>query len=262
MNRKISNKCNFLLSLFIYLSIINFSFAQLNDFTLQVVATNETCTANGTLNFSVSGINDGAAITYSIYKLPDLITPIAVINTTSLNGLTSGTYVVVATQIVGALSNSQEQNAVILDLAVELTYQLIGQNELCGSDGIINVNVLTGTAQSYEIISGPVTAPLQTSNVFTELTAGTYVVRVFDNCGDAYVQTFVLTSSEVNLTVEVSSEAELLNCTTSIVSLSVLPGNGMIVYPLTIQFTINPPNANQIIINQTTNSLGEEFIIV
>lgn len=253
---------NFSFLLFFHLLFFNFSFAQLNDFTLQLTATNETCTANGTLNFSVSGITDGAAVTYSVYKLPDLITPVAVINTTSLNGLTSGTYLVVATQTLGALSNSQQQNAVILDLTTELTYQLIGQNELCGSDGVINVNVLTGTAQSYEIISGPVTAPLQTSNVFTGLTAGTYVVRVFDNCGDAYVQTFVLSSSQVSLTVEVGSEAEWLNCTTSTVSLSVLPGNGMIVYPLTIQFTINPPNANQIIINQTTNSLGEEFFIV
>ncbi|UPQ77890.1 gliding motility-associated C-terminal domain-containing protein [Flavobacterium azooxidireducens] len=252
----------FLFLLFFHLFFFNFSFAQLSDFTLQVASTNETCTANGTLTFTVSGITAGASVTYSVYKLPDLITPVAVLNTSTLNGLTSGTYTVIATQTFGALSNSQVQTVDIQDLTVVLTYQLIGQNELCGSDGVISVNVLTGTAQSYEIISGPVTVPLQTTNVFTGLTGGTYVVRVFDVCGDASVQTFILFSSQTSLTVEVESGAEWLNCTTSTVALSVLPGNGMIVYPLTIQFTINPPNANQIIINQTINSLGEEYIIV
>jgi len=262
MNKLTLKNRKFLFLLFFHLLFFNFSFAQLNDFTLQVTATNETCTANGILAFTVSGITEGATVTYSVYKLPDLITPVAVVNTTSLNGLTSGTYTVVATQTLGALSNSKEQNAEIQDLTVELTYLLSGQNELCGADGAISVNVLTGTAQLYEIISGPTTAPLQTSNVFAGLTAGTYVVRVFDNCGDAYVQTFILFSFEASLTVEVDSEAEWLDCTTSLVTLSVLPGNGMIVYPLTIQFTINPPNANQIIINQTTNSLGDEFFVV
>lgn len=253
---------NVLLLLFFHLLFFNFSFAQLNEFTLQVTSTNETCTANGTLNFSVSGVTEGATITYSVYKLPDLITPIAVLNTTTLSGLTSGTYTVIATQTLGALSNSQDQTVQIQGLSVLLTYQLTGQNEVCGFDGVISVNVLTGTAQLFEIISGPVTAPLQTNNVFTGLTGGTYVVRVFDNCGDAYVQTFVLFSSQSSLTVEVSSEVEWLNCTNSIVSLSVLPGNGIVVYPLTIQFTIDPPNGNQILINQTTNFLGEEYSIV
>lgn len=253
---------NVLLLLFFHLLFFNFSFAQLNEFTLQVTSTNETCTANGTLNFSVSGVTEGATITYSVYKLPDLITPIAVLNTTTLSGLTSGTYTVIATQTLGALSNSQDQTVQIQGLSVLLTYQLTGQNEVCGFDGVISVNVLTGTAQLFEIISGPVTAPLQTNNVFTGLTEGTYVVRVFDNCGDAYVQTFVLFSSQSSLTVEVSSEVEWLNCTNSIVSLSVLPGNGIVVYPLTIQFTIDPPNGNQILINQTTNFLGEEYSIV
>ncbi|MFT3909057.1 MAG: gliding motility-associated C-terminal domain-containing protein [Ferruginibacter sp.] len=37
----------------------------------------------------------------------------------------------------------------------------------------------------YEIISGPQTFPVQTSNVFDLITAGTYTVRIYDICGNA-----------------------------------------------------------------------------
>lgn len=263
MNEMKSKRRNFLLILFFHLLFLNFSFAQLNDFTLQVVATNETCTANGTLTFSVSGVTNGASITYSVFKLPDVTNPIAVLTTPALNGLTSGTYSVIATQTLGSLSNSQEQKVEIQDTTVKLTYQLVGQDALCGFDGVISVTVFTGTAEFYEIISGPVTAPLQTSNVFAGLPGGTYVVRVFDICGDASVQTLTLFSAQSSLTLEVVEELERLNCTTSAVTLSVVPGEGIIVYPLTIQFVINPPNASQIIINQTINSgLNSDLIVV
>ncbi len=254
---------NFLFLLFFLLGCSQFSFAQLNDFTLQVTPTNETCTANGTLTFAVTGITAGANVTYSVYKLPDLITPVAVLNGTTLSGLTSGTYTVIATQTLGALSNSRVQNAEIQDLTTLLTYQLIGQNEVCGFDGVIRVNVLTGTALSYEIVSGPVTVPSQTSNEFTGLTGGTYVVRVFDACGDATVQTFNLFTTPTSLTVGVDSMAEWLSCTSSAVSITVLRGNGMIIYPLTIQFILNPPNSAPIISNQTLNSgFLDDLIIV
>ncbi len=254
MGKLLINRQKFLYLFFIHFLFFNFSFAQLNDFTLQVTATNETCTANGTLTFTVSGVTEGAVITYSVYKLPNTTTPIAVLNNASLNGLSFGTYLVIATQTLGALSNTKEQTVVVQDLRVELTYQLVGQNELCGADGVIQANVISGNATSFEIISGPITVLPQTSNIFTGLTAGTYVIRVFDVCGDAYVQTFSLFSSEASLTVEVSSEINRIDCNSSTVTQSVQPGNGTIVYPLTVQFTINPPNAAPILFNQTIAS--------
>ena len=64
---------------FFFFLLSQFSYCQLSNFTLQVTPTNETCTANGELNFSVSGTTTGSTIVYSIYQLPNTTTPIAVI---------------------------------------------------------------------------------------------------------------------------------------------------------------------------------------
>ncbi|HLA55349.1 MAG TPA: gliding motility-associated C-terminal domain-containing protein, partial [Flavobacterium sp.] len=233
---------------YIFLPVV--SYAQLSDFTLQVTPTPETCPGNGSLTFAVSNTTAGASIVYKVYHLPDVTTPIATLSGNTVNGLTAGTYRVIATQTLGTLSNSQSQDAIITSSVVPLTYQLVGQNVICGTDGNIIVQVTQGSAVSYEIFSGPVIVPLQSSNVLAGLVAGTYQVRVFDSCGEGVVQTFTLGTSTAGMNVNVNAPVAI-DCDTIRIGLTLNAGGPVVAYPITVQVTVNPPTGPPLVFNQT-----------
>lgn len=242
-------RLNFVLVLLLFCHL---GYAQLSNFTLTVNTTNETCTANGALNFNVSNTVPGSTIVYSIYLLPNTTTPIATLSATTYGGLVAGNYSVVATQTLGSQSGSQQQNATINNQIVPLTYGLTGQNTSCASNGQITVNVTSGTAVSYEIFAGPVIKPLQTSNVFTGLSSGTYQIRVFDNCGEGVVQTYILSTTGVSLQISNQISNPPLNCNTVLVShILSASGSNTIAYPLTVVCTVFPPTGPPIVYNQT-----------
>ncbi len=220
------------------------AFAQLSAFALTVTATNESCTANGALNFTVSNTTAGATIIYRIYQLPNTTTPIATTGANTFTGLTAGNYRVIATQSLGNQSNQQQQDKVILNVIVPFSYTLAGQKVVCGNDGKITVNTFSGTAVSYEIFSGPVTRPLQASNVFDLLPTGTYGIRVFNNCGNGLVQNYTLTAANTSISLQ-GYDFSPVTCTTvkSFSNLGTI-GNAdsQIAYPLSVQITVYPPS--------------------
>lgn len=235
--------------------------AQLSNFTLTVTPTNETCTDNGTLTFSVSNTTAGSTFVYSVYLLPNTTTPISVLSATTLSGLGAGTYRVVATQSLGNQSGTQSQDVIITDEIEALTYQVTHQKEICGADGVIVVTTLTGTPFQYELFAGPIVKPLQASNTFTGLVAGTYQVRVFDNCGEGVVQTHTVQSANPDLLFSLVPP-QLLTCSTVSIGLgfsSTLPfPQGVIKYPLQIQTTVFPPTGSPIVTNGTVTT-GFQF---
>lgn len=235
--------------------VSQWAFCQLNDFTFEVSSTQETCTANGTLSFTVSNTTAGTSMLYAIYKLPNTITPLAVVTTLSYNGLTSGDYLVIATQSLGAQSGTQQQQVTILDQRVILTYQVSGTEVVCGNDGVITIQPLSGTAATYAITNGPVIRAPQTSNVFSNLPAGQYTIRVIDICGEGIVQTFTLTAKNPALTF-ILNPASMSGCNTvnlgfSFATIASSP-IGVIKYPLQVVTTLNPPSGSAIV---TTNIL-------
>lgn len=243
-------------------SFFQTTFAQLSNFTLAVTKTDETCLGNGTLNFNVSGTTAGSTIIYNIYRLPDVTTPIAVLSLNTFTGLNAGTYRVVAIQSIGALSGSQQQEITINNLIVPLAYQLTGEREICGNDGKITVNVTSGVALQYEIFQGPIIRPLQSSNVFSNLVAGQYTVRVFNDCGEGVVQTYTVLSGTAGL--EIGYPSSYPDCTSSTINVSFVilnsPGN-VIKYPLTVTITVLPPGGGTPInYNQTIDSGNENQI--
>lgn len=246
--------------------VTNVSFGQLTNFSLQVTASDETCSGNGTLNFTVSNTTSGATIVYNIYRLPDVTTPIATTGASSFTGLTAGNYRVIATQSLGALSNSQQQDASVLNRINSLQYNLTYQNVLCGNDGRITVNVTRGNPVNYEIISGPMIFPLQASNVFQGLTTGTYQVRVFDICGDGIVQDVTITRPSIpNLIIGGINEGDL-NCNSINIGIAISSGTtdlqNVIAYPLNVECTVFPPSGAPILVNQSFpsgNLLSDEL---
>lgn len=232
------------------------SFSQLTNFNLQVTATNETCSGNGTLSFSVTNTTAGASIVYNIFLLPNTTTPIASTTASSLTGLNSGTYQVVATQTLGVNSNSQQQNTTITNLIQNLTFTISDQKVKCGNDGVLTANVTSGTAVSYELLTGPVTMPAQSSNVFSNLPAGNYAIRVFDNCGNGVVNSFTLIQNYTPVTIGDVSE---INLTCSTITLNAVTNisDSNIAFPITVEFKVYPPNnAPVLIYNQVITSFS------
>ncbi len=242
--------------IYLFLFIVQFSFGQLPSFSLNVISTNETCNGNGTLNFEATGTTTGATITYNIYLLPDQTNPIATIIENSLTGLNSGDYSVVATQVLGNLSNSQQQFIQINNQIEPLVFQLSSQPDSC-NNGSITVDVINGNPISYEIISGPIIVPPQSSNTFLNLPFGIYNIRVNDICGDGIVQTYTVNQiNDSNLSasiIETDQSCLLLTCDTKLLLISVQADQDTTInYPVTVTLEINPPNnGTQITLTQT-----------
>ncbi|MGL2967323.1 gliding motility-associated C-terminal domain-containing protein [Flavobacterium sp. XGLA_31] len=253
--------CQQLQLLFLFLLFSKMSYGQLSNFTLTVNHTDETCTANGTLSFSASNTTAGASITYAIYRLPNTETPIAVVGTNSYTGLISGDYLIIATQTLGSESGIQQQWVTISDLTVDLTYQVSSTYEICGNDASITITPVSGTVLSYEITAGPIIRPPQTSNVFSNLTAGQYTIRVIDNCGEGVVQTYTVVSKNPAL-VFIGVPPGLAGCNSvtmgfTFSTLAPAP-NGIVKYPLQVVLTITPPSGSPVVI-PTTISAGNNF---
>lgn len=222
--------------------------AQVNPFTLAVTATDESCTANGTLHFNVSNITPGATVIYTIYHLPNNVTPIAVLSANTFTGLVAGNYRVVAVQSLGNASKTQVEQATIANVIVPIQFSLITSPELCGNDGRIEVYDEIGTAVSYEIIAGPVIRPLQTSNAFENLPSGTYTVRVFDNCGEGVVAMTDLNALPTVLTLG-NATIHYVDCGQVTFSPTFYAQAGMIAFPVNLQVTIDPANGPPLVYN-------------
>lgn len=242
--------------------------AQLPNFTLSITATDETCPGNGSISFSVSGTDPAATVTYQVFQLPNTTTPIAFPTGNTINGLVAGDYQIVATQTLGALSNSQTWTETITDETIPLLYTIGGTNVSCGNNGTMTIEAFSGTPVSYEIIAGPMIRPLQTSPVFTGLAAGAYQVRVFDDCGQGWVITHTLFESTGNfLSWAETDDAVLVDCNQMTITNTLSPAiDETLSYPITITYTIFPPGGGSPIVQTTTLTSGsvseQEFVTV
>jgi gliding motility-associated-like protein len=252
-----SNKLFHRFILTVVLVLSQSAFSQLTDFTLSVASTSETCTGNGALAFTTTGTTAGSSLIYSVYLLPNTTTPIATLSANSLTGLTAGNYLVVATQSLGNLTNTAQQNVVVGNLVTPITFQVSGAPGNC-SNGTITVNA-QGNIVSYEIISGPVTAPAQASNVFSGIPVGTYNIRVTDSCGDALVQTYTLQGNTFMSVSALDLSCQMADCDTTLVTFTVEADtvnhpDMVMAYPLQVTITIHPPlNAPPIVVTQTVD---------
>lgn len=241
-------------------------FAQLSDFDLQLEKTDETCLGNGTITIEVSNVTPSATMLYKVYKLPNVTTPVSVTTNTFVSSLTSGTYKVVAIQALGNQSNLKEQNITINNNVVPFDYSITSSNINCAAGGSITINATSGVAAQYEIIAGPVTMPLQTSNTFDMLPGGNYHIRVYNNCGVAKVKAFTLSLENSVLTIGNTYYSETSNivCDSITVNNLVSPTAGSISYPVSVEYELSPMSLSGevIIINQTYETGDADSLVV
>lgn len=251
-------KKKYLLFLLLFFCINVTCLGQLADFTLTVTPTNATCPGNGALAFTTSGTNPDATLSFTVYLLPNQVTPIATTPVTSLTGLNPGNYKIVASQALGSFNNSQEQEVTIGNQINPLNYNLTGTNANCLGGGTINVNMVAGNPISYQIITGPVTTPIQATPNFSNLPPGNYNVRVIDTCGQGVVRSFTILEVVSNPNAITVSQNEFPSdwastpnphCDSIQVGhrLQILP-NSNVVSPLQFVFTVFPPDGSPAVV--------------
>ena len=230
--------------------------AQLSDFNLTVTKEDESCPGNGSLSFTATNLTPGSSVLYSVYLLPDITNPIAVLTGNSLGSLSAGTYRVVATQTLGDDFNTQERDITITNVIVPFNFTVSSTNTGCSAGGTIIVNTTTGTFAQAEIISGPVTRPIQQDNEFNDMPPGTYNIRAFDVCGIGKVKTFtlVLVDNTPSISAAFYPTLEVTSCTTISVANTITVATGTIVYPLTVEYVVHIPGQPDDIITQTYTS--------
>lgn len=228
-------------------------------FNFTATPTPETCAGNGAISFSSSNNDPNGVMLYIIYKLPDTTTPYATVTGNQLTGLSNGTYRVIAKETVGSVSTQQQLDVIINKNVVPLVYAVQSLNQACSNTSDISVTTVTGTAATYEIFSGPMHFPSQTSNTFSGLPVGIYKIRVFDTCGVGVVQTFTVNQNLAGITMAppVFSNITPPSCNFTQVTNTITPAAGTILgYPLAITYTIHPPGGGAPIVITTTLATG------
>ena len=229
------------------------------QFTVHAAVTDETCPGHGSLMLSVQNASGPEPVNYKVYLLPETDFPFWNSADPYVPALQDGTYLVVATQEVNGNTVTDSIEATINSLYVPIEFSISSVNAVCGNDGSMVIAVTQGTAATYEILDGPVTAGPQASNVFNGLPAGTYEVRVVDNCGNGFVdtQTFFIEQPILSLAGPSFPDTQLPSCSQINIAFSVTPQNSGIIYPLTVQYTVHPPGGGAAVVYNQTISTGD-----
>jgi gliding motility-associated-like protein len=221
------------------------SYSQLSAFTLNVAVTDETCTNNGAIGVTVSNAVANSEITYQLYLAPEFDIFIAQTVGPSFSSLSAGNYRVVATQTLNGESSSKQIDLIIISLIEVLDFELENSTASnCDTTATLIVNILSGNPTFFEIIDGPEIRPLQVSNVFTGLSSGTYIIRVYDECGDALAKSYTFVLANNNLNIGAPQLPEIYTSCTSVQLTNQITSNtsAPILYPLLINYTIFAPN--------------------
>lgn len=161
--------------------------------TLTGSTTESRCTSTGTISINASG--GSTPYIYKIVAGPQL-RPGQLGNVFS--NLPAGVYTIT---VIDNLNDSSSITLTINGNYIPPTISMTGKTETClGNDGEIYVAVSNGrTPFTYEITS-PISVGPQTSDTFKNLSAGNYLVRVTDSCGNFTTQPFnLLAKSYANL---------------------------------------------------------------
>ena len=240
--------------------------AQLSDFNLTINKTNETCLGNGSLTFAVANTTPNSSLLYKVYLLPDVNNAIAILETNYIGGLSAGNYRVVALQSLGSMQNSKTQTVTINNEISSFGFTVSSSNLNCGTGASMTLSASSGHIAQCEILSGPMTRPLQSSTVFNDMAEGTYNVRAFNDCGVGTVRTYTLSIISSVLNISAASYPDAINpvCDSIRVNNIITPSAGTISYPLTISHTLSAMDigGNSIVMEQVVPTGPETSLTV
>ncbi len=206
----VRSKSNFFATIVLLMFLNNGAQAQL---TLSIDSTESTCQNNGTLTLNASGGNP--PYNYILTGGPTSngqFYPISQGDSSNIfSSLFPGNYTVEVQDLFGSVVGS----SVVTGSYTVPNLSLSGTTINCigGNDGTITANGSNGLAPyEFQIISGPITRPRQTSNVFDSLVAGTYDVRLYDNCDNYQTRTIVLSETYTPVQLLRAGIYKQINC--------------------------------------------------
>lgn len=198
-----------------------------------IKTTVSTCANNGGISIYAKGLNP--PLYYSIVAGP-LLQPVQTGNI--FNALPPGNYKI---KVADGLGNNISQNAVITGNYLSLDFNPLTTDPYCvgGNDGKIIGNRINNTGNgpfTWQLIApSPITRGPQSSDVFNNLVAGNYTMRLTDGCGS--FRTIVATVSDpVNATVSFTSppRVEIIGCDSGMVSMFMQAS--LFRFPMTYKF--------------------------
>lgn len=153
-------------------------------------------TCYGDNNGSISAAPVGGTPNYSFLWMPGSLT------TSSINGLTAGTYSLTVTDNKGCSAN----NTVIISQPPQLTASTSKINETCDylNNGSASVSV-SGGSPTYSYLWQPGNT---TNSGITGLTAGTYSISIIDSKGCAISKNIIITEPNA-LTININSQTNV-----------------------------------------------------
>jgi gliding motility-associated-like protein len=170
------------------------------------------CPGENRIQYSSTGFDNGA-VNILIYDINGGLVKFSVELNDTLYNLNPGTYIVQFMPLSSSLSLVAGLNCFIrYDTIVIPPYEQpqIDYAVQIKCNGLVNVGLQPDSNKGvppyqYEIVSGPQTNPLQSSNFFTFSQQGTYVARISDTCGFARTFTFSVDTLSFRQVIKVGS---------------------------------------------------------
>ncbi|BAO76910.1 hypothetical protein [Winogradskyella sp. PG-2] len=100
-------------------------------------------------------------------------------------------------------------------------------------------------------------------NTFNDLVEGTYVIRVFDDCGNALTKTYTLLLSDVTFSIVALEQPNLVNSCeeTTISHLITAPPESILFYPIIVDYTISLLDGSGLVSFSRTFENGPEMVL-
>lgn len=243
--------------------VSTFTYCQNFDFDLH--PTHETCAGNGQIFINITNSLPSSSINFVVYRLPDIVTPLVITSNLNIDSLVSGEYKVIGYHNLNGNDEIVEKTIEIQNNIEILNYSISSESLYCVNNGSFIVNVFSGTAATYQLISGPVVTNSQTSNVFSNLPVGEYEVKVTDVCGNVVVKTYSLNFQNLSLDVlysgliynssnNTSNLILNLNCPLTVQNYTI----PTVLFPINITTTVtSTANSSPLTYNTTINNISE-----
>jgi gliding motility-associated-like protein len=233
---------------------------------VNAVVTDETCPGYGALSLSVSNADPSVPVVYKVYLMPEETIPVWNSTESMVPALQDGNYLIVATQQVNGNTVTGQANATINSLYIPVAFFVDNSASACNDNGEMTITVTAGNPVSYEIVSGPVTAPPQPSNIFTNIPPGNYEIRVVDECGNGFTATQSFTAEETVLTIgepEFQGPSSAASCNTLNISYTISTSNASgIAYPINISLITTAPDGTTETTTRTITSGNASLLVV
>ncbi|MWW25808.1 T9SS type B sorting domain-containing protein [Algibacter lectus] len=178
--------------------------SEISGYTMNLTAKGEECAGDGNIQIEINASEIGATFEFLVYDTSDLTTPInsetvfegpisSADFTTNITTINSGTYIIRATETIGATDTIIEQVITVANNIVPITFDAIQESACLGT---INVLLNSGNVLEYRVKQAGVLIETitqaqidaGTESTFTNLAFGDYTIEVEDVCGNIVVQ--------------------------------------------------------------------------